>query len=146
MLFALGALRLHRRGERPLFLRPLLLLLGMVAISFVLGAIAGTTDADVGLNGLRDLSGYLFYIGLVGLIDSPRKLHSAIWLVFILAIASVSVQLVEASLGHRLTTPTTVASGYWAGTKTVEVGGLTAPYLWNRATGYLLVGLFLALG
>ncbi len=144
LLAAFALLRLRQRGERPLFLRSLQLLGTMVVLSFVLGLAAGTTTVNQGLNGLRALSGYLFYIGFVGVMDTPRKVTWLLRGLFVLALVSVAVQLLEASLGERLTLPTSSAGEYFGGTKTVEIDGLTAPYLWNRATGYLFVVLFLA--
>ncbi len=144
MLFVLGLLRLRQRHERPLFLLPLFGFAVIVALSYLLGVVGGTTDISLGLNGLRSLSPYLFYIGLAGVIDTRQKLFTVIWLIFTLLFISVVVQLVEASLGQRLTAPTSVVNEYYATTKTVQVGLLSAPYLWNRATSFLFLGLFVS--
>jgi O-antigen ligase len=108
--------------------------------------VAGTTTPDATLNALRAYSGYLFYIGLVGVMDSPQRVKSVISIVFLLVAVSVGVQLLEAIQGERIITPFAPASEYFSGTKFVIGGGIKAPYLWNRATGYLFLGLFLALG
>jgi len=146
LLLAVGAFRLYQRQERPLFGRPLLLWLGMAAISLALGVAAGGTVPDAALNGLRVLSGYLFYVSLVGLIDSAGKLRALIWLAVALMLVTVALQLLEATLGRRLASLTSVTNEYYASTRFVQVGGISAPYLWNRASGFLVVGLFLALG
>jgi O-Antigen ligase len=145
LLLGIAVLRLRQHQERPLFLRPLLLLGAMVVISSMVGLVAGTTSVNLALNGLRTLSGFLFYICLVGVIDSPARLRALVRMLFVLVIVSVCVQLVEASLGQRITTPTSVASEYFSRTVFVAVEGQSAPYLWNRSPGFLFVGLFLAL-
>jgi O-antigen ligase len=146
LLLGIGILRLAQRRERPLFLTPLLIWGGMVALSFVLGVFAHTAQINTGLNGLRSLSGYFFYIGLVGVIDSPRRFNGLIWIIFALLLVTVSIQLYETSVGARIVLPTSVQSEYFGATKVLDVNGVEAPYLWNRAVGYLFVGTFLALG
>ncbi len=144
MLFVFGVLRLRQRRERPLFLLPLLGFGVIVTLSYALGVVGRTTDISLGLNGLRSLSPYLFYIGLAGVIDTRGKLSAVIWMIFTLLLVSVIIQLVEANLGQRLTSPTSVVNEYFATTKTIEVGLLSAPYLWNRATSFLFLGLFVS--
>jgi len=146
LLLAIGGLRLLRRRERPMFLQPLVFFGGAIALASVLGWVAGSTTPDATLNALRAYSGYLFYVGLVGVMDSPRRVQSIINILFLLVAVSVGVQLLEAIRGERIVTPFAPASEYFSGTKLVTAGGIRAPYLWNRATGYLFLGLFLALG
>jgi O-antigen ligase len=146
MLFVIGVLRLRQRGERPLFLYPLLFFGSMAGASTIVGIVSGVIDLNVGINGLRILSGYLLYVGLAGVIDTRRKLFGVIGALFTLAACSVFTQVVEASLGYRLSTPTSVANVYYSTTRILELGGLTAPYLWNRAPGFLILALFLAIG
>jgi hypothetical protein len=148
LLFLLGLaiIRLVQRKERPLFLIPLLLFGAMVCVAFGLGLLAGTTSISNGLNGVRSLSGLLFYVSLVGLVDTPAKLRWVLWMIYAHVIVTVGVQLAEASIGQRITTPTTVQNEYFTSTKLVDIAGYSAFYLWNRARGYLIVGLFLSLG
>jgi hypothetical protein len=146
MLLVVGVIHLARRRERPQFLTHLLLLGAAAGISMIVGLAAGTIDVGVGFNGLRVFSGYLFYVALTGVIDTPQKLKALIRVVFALVIVSVVIQIVEAGLQERLTTPWSSTSEYFSATQYVSNIEGTIPYLWNRAVGYLLVGLFLALG
>jgi len=146
IFFGLGVAKLIRRHEQPLFLGPLLLFGLMAALSAVLAPLTGTQSLYDSLNGLRQLSGYLFYFGVVGAIDTPGRLRSLIRVVFVLLLVTVGIQLAEALRGQQFTTAIAPFNAYYSGQVTVSAGDLTAPYLWNRAQGYLVVGLFLALG
>ena len=143
VLFFTGLHRLLQRQERPLFLTPLLLFGTAVAISLIAGTMVGTTDLDAGMNNLRALSGYGFYIGLVGAIDSPRRLRWLIGIVFVIVVVSVAVQTTEVALGGRSVRSLYLGGGSYGRIEVEGAGWI--PYVTNRATGYLLVGLFLAL-
>ncbi|MDQ3915853.1 MAG: hypothetical protein M3323_11095 [Actinomycetota bacterium] len=146
VLLGVGVAHLARRRERPLFATPLLVLGTAVMISMGVGLVSGTIDVGLGFNGLRVFSGLLFYVALVGLVDTPAKLRSVIRVVFLLVVVSVVVQVVEAGLGERIATPLSSTSEYFSSTKFVSNVEGTVPYLWNRAVGYLFVGFFLSLG
>ena len=146
MLLVVGVIHLARRRERPQFLTHVMLLGVAAAISMAVGLAAGTIDVGVAFNGLRVFSGYLFYVALVGVIDTPAKLKGLIRIVFALVIVSVVIQVIEAGLQERITTPWSSTSEYFSATQYVSNIEGTIPYLWNRAVGYQLVGLFLALG
>ena len=144
--FVVGGLKLLARRERPLFLGPLLLFGLAAALSALLAPILRTQTLYDSLNGLRQLSGYLFYIGVVGAIDSPRRLRWLVRIVFAFVLVTVGIQVLEALRGQQFTTAAAPFNEYYAAEASVAVGNLEAPYLWNRAIGYLVVGLFLALG
>lgn len=146
LLLVVGVAKMRRRHVRPHFGAPLLVLGTVVAISLGVGLVSGTVDVGVGFNGLRVFSGYLLYVALVGTVDTPAKLRALIHLVFVVVAVSVVIQVVEASLGERLTTPMSSTSTYFSETQFVANIDGTAPYLWNRAVGYLLIGFFFALG
>jgi hypothetical protein len=145
-LLGIGLLRLLARRELPRFTPQILLLAAAAVVSTVYGIFRGTVDIGVAFNGLRVFSGYLFYVGLVGLIDTPAKLRTLIRVVFALVVVTVAVQVAEAALGERIVTPYSPESEYFSSTKYLPNVSGTVPYLWNRAVGYLLVGLFMALG
>ena len=138
MLFLVAADRLIKRGERPVFLRPLLLLGTAVALSTALGMVAGTADIRNGTNSFRALMPYFVYFILVGVIDTRDKLRPVLGLVFFVLAFSVAIQVGDA-LGLRLPRG-------WGTRRVTGLGNLSIPYLWNRNTQNLLLGLFLALG
>ena len=144
--FAVGALKLLARREQPLFLGPLLLFGLAAALSAILAPALGTQTLYDSLNGLRQLSGYLFYIGVVGAIDSPGRLRWLVRILFAFVLVTVGIQVLEALRGQQFTTTAAPFNEYYAAQASVSVGSLEAPYLWNRAIGYLVVGLFVALG
>lgn len=146
LVLAVGVAHLVGRRERPHFSTPLMFVGVAVAISLAVGLVSGTIDLGVGFNGLRVFSGYLFYVALVGVVDTLAKLRNLIRVVFLIVVVSVVVQVIEAMLGERLTTPLSSTSEYFSATQFVSDIEGTVPYLWNRAVGYLMVGLFFALG
>lgn len=146
LLLAVGVIHLFARRERPVFTTPLLVVGSAVAISLGVGLVSGTIDVGTGFNGLRVFSGYLFYVALVGLVDTLPKLRSLVRILFFMVVASVVIQAVEAVMGERLVTPTSSSSEYFSATQFVSNIDGTVPYLWNRGVGYLMIGLFFALG
>lgn len=144
-MFGSAVAKLYLRHERPLFMKPLLIYGGVVVLTLLLGLILGTTDLDTGMNCFRTLFSYVFYFILIASVDSPKRLRMLIGMVFVILAASVAIQIVEAALGHRL-----ILGGFSDTSiydnSTVIVEGQIIPYLWNRATLYLYIGLFLALG
>lgn len=146
LVLGVGVAHLMRRKERPHFGVPLLAVGVAVAISLCVGLVSGTIDVGVGFNGLRVFSGYLFYVALVGVIDTPQKLRNLMRVMFTLVVASVVIQVIEATMGERITTPLSSTSEYFSATQYVSNIDGTVPYLWNRGVGYLLLGLFFALG
>ncbi|MDZ7336930.1 MAG: O-antigen ligase family protein [candidate division KSB1 bacterium] len=146
LLLLLGGLQLLRRREWPMFGRPLFFLFASILLASVFGWMAGTTNPGASLNAFRAYSGYLFYVGLVGVLDRPKTVKAVVNIVFVIIVISVCIQLVEAAQGERIVSPLAPASEYFGSTKYVDSGGTRVPYLWNRATGYLFLGLFLAFG
>ncbi len=146
LFFVVGTLKLARRGESPLFLGSLLLFGTVAALSAVLAPLMGTQTLYQSLNGLRQLSGYLFYFGLVGVIDSPGRLRWLVRIIFAFVLLSAGIQALEVLRGEQFVAAVAPFNEYYAAQISVSAGGMEAPYLWNRAGGYLLVGLFLALG
>lgn len=145
-LFAIGVFKLAGRREQPLFLGPLLLFGLAAALSALVAPLLHLQTLFESLNGLRQLSGYLFYVGVVGAIDSPGRLRWLLRIIFALVLVSVGIQVLEALRGQQFTTSAAPFNEYYAAQSSISVGNLETPYLWNRAIGYLAVGLFLALG
>ena len=138
MLFLVAVDRLIKRGERPVFLRPMLLLGAAIALSTVLGMVAGTADIRNGTNSFRALMPYFIYFVLVGVIDTRDKLGPVLGLTFFILAFSVGIQVGQA-LGLRL-------PGGWGTRLATDLGGRSIPYLWNRNAPNLLLSLFLASG
>ena len=138
MLFLVAVDRLIKRGERPVFLRPLLLLGTAVALSTALGMVAGTADIRNGTNSFRALMPYFVYFILVGVIDTRDKLRPVLGLVFFVLAFSVGIQVGDA-MGLR------VPAG-WGIRLVTTLGDRSIPYLWNRNTHNLLLGLLLGSG
>lgn len=150
-LLVIGMHRLLKRKERPMFVHPLLLLGCATTVSLLAGTISGSTDLDKGLNGLRMLYGYPFYIALVGMIDSPRRFRWLVGLVFAIVIASTAIQLTEVALGHPFVSPFSGNSVYGEELRfsyRIALPGTDdfVPGYQLLAAAYVLVGLFLALG
>lgn len=135
-MFVLSVIKLNQRRERPLFLKPMLLLGGMVILSILIGAALGTFDLDNGMNLFRPMFSYTVYFIFIASVDSRKRLHTLVGILFLIMAVSVGLQIVEAIKGERL-----ISATRW-----IEVEGQRVPYLHNRATGYLYIGLFLALG
>lgn len=146
VFFAIGALKLLERREPPLFLGPLALFGLAVALSALTAPVLQRQSLYESLNGLRQVTGYLFYVGVVGVVDSPGRLRWLVRIVYGFVLVTVGIQVLEALRGQQFTTAAAPFNEYYAAQASVAVGGLEAPYLWNRAVGYLVVGLFLALG
>ena len=145
MMTAVSLLKLVLRREQPAFLKPMLILGGVVLSSFLFGLLFGITDLDVGMNCFRTMFTYIFYVVLVASIDSRDRLRTMIRLLFLVLMISVAFQVVEAGLGRRLTLGLISEKHYDTGAN-IMIEGQSVPYLWNRATIYLYIGLFMALG
>jgi hypothetical protein len=145
VMFAIAVVKLYQRRERPLFLKPILLIFGVILIPFIPGLLLGATNLDIGMNCFRVIFSYVFYFILIASIDSPRRLHILIRMIFVIIVVSVGIQAVEAILGRRLTLGL-IGGEYYNITKKIIVNGQIIPYLWNRTTVYLYVGLCLSLG
>jgi hypothetical protein len=144
-MFAIAIFKLYQRHERPLFLKPIILLAGMVVVQFIVTLITGYTNLDTGMNLFRTMFTYVFYFVIVACVDSPKRFRLLIGMIFLFLVVSVSLQIFEASLGHRLTLGL-ISSKYFDTGVSVMIAGQAIPYIWNRATIYIYVGLFLSLG
>ena len=144
-LFAVSVLKLVHRRERPLFLTPMVFLAVLITVALGGGILLGITNLDVGLGAARPVFAYAFYFVLVATMDTPRRVRAVVGMVFGIALVAVAVQIVEAAIGRRLTLGL-VSHRYYVETIYINVLGRAVPYLWNRATEYLLVTLFLSLG
>ncbi len=140
----LALMHLARRHEVPVFVQPYLLVLGTIAVGFVLG-ILFDWDVKAPLNALRPLFGYILYVILIAAIDSRGKLLWLLGSIFGVAMLAVGIQIVEAGRGSLLPflAPPIAAGQAFAG---VSVEGRQVPYIWNRAVWQLFLTLMLALG
>jgi len=67
----LAIVRLIERKEKPLFLAPITLTLGIAFLNLGLGLVLGTTSLDYGMGLLRTVFYYTAYFIIVSAIDSP---------------------------------------------------------------------------
>lgn len=132
LVFVVGVDRLMRRGERPVFMGALILVFLAVAVSWLIGTIAGTTDVPSGLNGLRNLEPYLMYFGACGIVDSRSRLQALAGFTYFSIIVAVPYQVWQAF------------SGVGAHLNTVSVGGVTVPYVGLGLAPYVLLGACMA--
>jgi len=141
----LAIVRLIERKEKPLFIGPVALILGVAFLNLGFGLALGTTNLDYGMGFLRTIFFYTAYFILVSAIDSPRRLRQWIGFLFAIFLVSVAFQLIEAIIGQRLTLG---LSEHWLYTtdKRLLVGGYQVMYLWNRAGLLAFLVLFLGLG
>jgi hypothetical protein len=144
--FCTGLLRMIQRKRIPLFLFPLAAIIGAMLLALLVGVIRGTTSLSSGLNGMRAVSGFLFYFCLAGNITTRRQLKWIIFCVFLFMLVSVGIQGYESIQGQRLITPFVSSNAYWSTTKWIRIGNEQVPYLWNRAPLFLALGFFMAWG
>jgi len=146
VMLVVSLVRLRNRRERPMFLGFVVLWTAYVVFQAVYGAIVGETGLDLLTNMAQAQVGWLLYLMIVGLIDSPRDLRIYGW--FFLAIMAVAVvyQVAEYAHGGRIVLVPAAASrsNYFTFTPTLKQGGITVPYLWSRANEVTCVGFFLA--
>lgn len=145
IMFGVSVIKLYRRREQILFLKPILVLAGIVVLLFIFDILLGITDLDNGMNIFRIMFTYVFYFIIIASVDSPRRLRILIGMVFVIVAVSVVNQMIEAALGYRLSLGL-VSNEYYGAGESILVAGQVVPYLWNRATIYLYLGFFLALG
>jgi len=141
----LAIVRLVESKEKPLFVGPVALILGVAFLNLGLGLVLGTTNLDSGLGFLRTIFYYTAYFILVSAIDSPRRLRQWIGFLFAIFLVSVVLQFVEAITGQKLTLG---LGEYYVFTSDSRllVGKYQVMYLWNRAILLAFLVLFLALG
>jgi len=141
----LAIVRLLERKEKPLFVGPVSLILGVTFLNMGLGLAFGTTNLDSSMGFLRTIFYYTAYFVLVSAIDSPRRLRQWIGFLFAIFLVSVVFQLVEAIIGQRLTLGLGEYYVYTSDSRLL-VGGYQVMYLWNRAALLAFLVLFLGLG
>ena len=141
----LAVVRLLKRKEKPLFVGPVSLILGVAFLNLGLGLALGTTNLDYGMGLLRTLFYYTAYFILVSSMDSPRRLRRWIGFLFAIFLISVVLHLVETIAGQRLTLGLGENEVYSSG-YTLSVVGYRVMYLWNRAYFLAFLVLFLGLG
>lgn len=141
----LAIVRLVKRKEKPLFVGPVSLILGVAFLNLGLGLVLGTTNLDYGMGFLRTIFYYTAYFILVSAIDSPRRLRQWIGFLFAVFLISVGFQLVEAITGQRVILGLG-DFGLYSSNSRLLVGGYQVMYLWNRAFLLAFLVLFLGLG
>jgi O-antigen ligase len=137
--------RLIRRRERPDFLKQIIILIGLTFISVVFGILMGTTNLDIGLGGVRILFSYSFYLVLVEVMKTPKRIRIVVGILFSIALTAVTIQFWELLSGQRLNFGYT-HSNYYGQFVSLDIQSEQAAYLWNRAVEYLFLVLFLSLG
>lgn len=141
----LAIVRLIERKEKPLFIGPVALILGVAFLNLGLGLVFGTSNLDYGMGFLRTIFYYTAYFILVSAIDSPLRLRQWIGFLYAIFLISIVLQLVEAVTGQRLTLGMGEYYTYTSNSRLL-VGGYRVMYLWNRAPLFSFLVLFLGLG
>jgi hypothetical protein len=143
---AFAILRLAGRRRRMVYGWPVIAILGVVFLNLALALAFGSTTLDAGLGFLRNMFYYTMYFVLVAAIDTPKKLEHWIRFIFAVMLVSVALQVVEAVAGRSLTLGLAQYYVYGAQQR-ISVGpGVNVLYLWNRATLFMVLALFLGLG
>lgn len=141
----LAIVRLIERKEKPLFVGPVVLILGVAFLNLGFGLVVGTTNLDYGIGFLRTIFYYAAYFILVSAIDSPQRLRQWIGFLYAVFLISVALQLVEAITGQRLTLGLGEYYTYTSEGRLL-MGGYRVMYLWNRVPLFAFLVLFLGLG
>lgn len=141
----LAIVRFIERKEKPLFVAPVVLILGVAFLNLGLGLVFRTTNLDYGMGFLRTIFYYAAYFILVSAIDSPQRLRQWIGFLYAVFLISIALQLVEAITGLRLTLGLGEYYTYTSEGRLL-IGGYRVMYLWNRAPLFAFLVLFLGLG
>ena len=143
-MLPVAVMQLRRRGEVPVFTKPLLGVAAAIGLAFMVGVLLdGDTRAP--LNLLRPLFGYALYFIIVAAVDSRRKLNWFLASLFGVVIVAVAIQVYEAYLGAPLPFLALPLDASQAQVG-INVDGRKVPYLWNRARWQMFLCLLLALG
>jgi len=145
LLLARSIFVLTQKRERPLFLRPLLLLFGVTVLSFLFGIVSGTASFEMAGRIFRFVIKYGIYFIIVATINSRQSLETLIKVLYLFAIIGLVLQFIEKARGAYLVLnydwdPFLQGIPYY-----LLLGGSSVPYIWNRAQFYLYIASFFTL-
>jgi len=148
VFFLTGALRLARRKEYPIFLKPFLLFGLVVLASLLLSWANNSLSFGPALGTIRDVFAYSFYFALVGHIDKEKDLRFLMQIVFFVLVSSAIFQAYEIIMGKKIVifNDPMMVRNYRLMTSYLTLQGRKIPYIWNRAVTYSFLALFLAIG
>ncbi len=148
LLLGISFWRLSQKKVTLLFQTPMLIWAGMIVILFGIHLLVGDANLDTGLNVLRSMMGYGYYIIFTSLAENRREFDGLVKMWLVIMVVSVVLQVVEASIGHRLSLSKFGfgVSTYFGKDVLINVGNQRVLYIWNRAWYYSQIGLYLSLG
>jgi O-Antigen ligase len=146
-MLAVSLVRLGQHRQRPMFLGFVILWIAYVVFRLVYGFVLGETGLDLATNMAQAQVGWVLYLLIVTMIDSPRDLRAFVWLFLAIMAAAVLFQVAEYAHGSRIVPFGILASrfNYYTSTFVLSYGNTSVPYLWSRALEVTVIGLFLAL-
>ncbi len=89
--------------------------------------------------------GWLFYIGLSGILIITRDWRPLLKIITLFVILSTIIQLFELIYQNRIALPTSTV-GFYSSTTYLSIGNIPVPYLWNRMPALLFLVYFMCLG
>ncbi len=96
LTFVLSIHRLVKRGRRPAFLTPILILYLAVFLSNLVGMLTGQVTVDSFMSGFRNyLLGYFVYLAGLGAVDSRKKLYVVIATLLVLVTSGMVLQFLQ---------------------------------------------------
>ena len=145
LIFILGAGYLFVSKKAPFFIFECLIILTIILISTILGISDGFIDSKIAIGGFREMYGWLFYIGLSGILIVTRDWRPLLKIISLFVILSIIIQLFELIYQHRIALPTSTV-GFYSSTTYLSIGDIPVPYLWNRMPALLFLVYFMCLG
>lgn len=143
VMVIVAAKRLPRREEKPVFMTFVVIWFAYVAVRFMFGMAVGESSLDDATMNIRYQIGWLDYLIIIAVMEKPRDIRNIVTILLCIAVASTSVQVIEAGLGHRIKGPAALQGAmdqsFYGDTQYIEVGGREVPYLWSRAAQATLV-------
>lgn len=145
-IIVIGWLAYRKQQRRPLFSAPLIILFVTLFLSTVTNIDALGSPKGF-LNNLRPYVFYFVYFGMLGFIDSERRLKFIIALPIVMAAVAVGIQLLEFINGEIIVLSTDPEYASLTGVgRYIDVAGFKVFYIHNRQTYTTFYALFLALG
>lgn len=134
-LFVTALPKIAAREERPIFLKPFLVMSSAIVIGFLVNIAFHNPGLDRTGRIAREYFAYGFYLVVVAHIDSEHRLNRLIRFLLTLLIVSVGLQIVETATGQRIVA---WGTGYFARDTVISVGTMPVLYAWNRTGPYVL--------
>jgi hypothetical protein len=144
VMLLVSLLRLSRRRRPPMFLGLVVIWVVYVALKVLYATLSGEAGSILVMR--QEVVGWVLYLALVGLIDSPRDVRVCVRFLFGVMVVAALYQFAEFANGGRilLFPVASRASNYFTFTPYVEVAGARVPYLWNRAAEITVLVAFVA--